>query len=60
MVHTQEHLLSCIMIKPHVDADLQYTDIFSDNSDILLDAAVKLERVVEVRKTLIEGRIPEL
>ena len=55
---TQEHLLSCIMITPHLDSTPQYIDIFSEDNDKLLEAAINLGKVVEVRKMLIEGHMP--
>ncbi len=50
---TQEHLFQCEKLICNTVVECTYEDIFSDNNDVLLNVAVKLKKIVEWRKTLL-------
>ena len=50
---TQEHLFQCEKLICNTAVGCTYEDIFSDNNDVLLNVAVKLKKIVEWRKTLL-------
>ena len=55
---TQEHLFDCIMMKKQYQPTMEYTDIFSDDCDSLCEAAVELERIMDIRNRLLEDTMP--
>ena len=51
---TQEHMFSCKALK--CDSKSVYTDIFSSDMDILLQAGKTLLKLVEIREDLLENK----
>ena len=51
---TQEHLFNCIMIKKEHTAEINYSDIFYNDCDILLNVVSELHHIVSIREKLME------
>ena len=50
---TQEHLFECKAMRDVTSEDVQYNDIFSSETEILLNVAMNLKRIVGQRETLL-------
>ena len=52
---TQEHMINCIIIRRHHEASsMEYSDIFTNDSDVLYDAVRELEHIVDIRSKLLD------
>ena len=52
---TQEHLLNCIVIKSTRRSSVTYDELFSEDSEVLLEAVTELEKITAIRQTLISA-----
>ena len=50
---SQEHLLTCSVIKSYYTTTMKYDEIFSDDINVLLDTASELTKIVNIRSTLV-------
>ena len=50
---TQEHLFECKAMRDVTSEDVQYNDIFSSETEVLLNVAMNLKRIVGQRETLL-------
>ena len=50
---TQEHLFECKAMRDVTIEDVQYNDIFSSETEVLLNVAMNLKRIVGQRETLL-------
>ena len=51
---TQDHLFKCIMIKNKHVAKIRYSDIFSNDCDILHNVVNELQHIVSIREDLMD------
>ena len=52
-VDSQEHLLTCSVIKCYHSTAINYEDIFSDDNNILQNVARELKKIVAIRQRLV-------
>ena len=51
-VDSQKHLIECAVIKTYYSTTMKYEDIFSDDDNILLHAALELGKITKIRNEL--------
>ena len=51
-VDSQKHLLECAVIRSYYLTTMNYEDIFSDDNNILLNAALELEKITKIGNKL--------
>ena len=50
---SQQHLFECPVIRSYYCAEINYDDIFTNDNDKLLNAALELKKIVEIREELL-------